>query len=78
MLFNFTFAFDVFLPSIYIPSRSFFIAYPETNPSTLAIYVFSILLDGCVNLFVNTPSFVNKINPELSLSNLPIGNILSG
>ena len=66
MLFNLTLALDVFLPSITIPSRNFFIEYPETIPSTLAMYVFSILLDGCVSLFVRTPSFVNRINPVVS------------
>ena len=64
------------MPSIIIPSRNFFIAYPDTSPSTLAIYVFSILLDGCVNLFVRTPSLVKIINPVVSKFGLT-GDVIS-
>ena len=64
--FNFTLAGAVLLPSITTPLRSFFISNPVTIPDTLAIYFFSILLDGCINLLASVPSFVNIMAPVVS------------
>ena len=56
----------------------FFILFSSLFCSCLCsntVYFFIIFEEGCVNLFVKNPSFVNIINPVVFLSSLPTGYI---
>ena len=46
-------------------------------PFNVTVYVLFISCLGCVTLYTNSPSFVNISAPDVYISNLPTGTILS-
>ena len=58
------------------PFSNFFKKSLDIFLFTVTTYSFSCLYLDLKILFTMSPSLVNRINPSLNLSNLPIGNIL--